>query len=283
MGTLKTTVLAEGFHFLESPRWRDEALWMSDMVRGRVYRLTIDGQVDVVAEIPQRPSGLGFLPDGTILIASMRDRRLLRRRDGAFICHADLGDLAMGELNDMIVDRRGRAYVGSFDWRTPVPRCFDQARLILVTPAGKTCIVAAGLAFPNGCVITADQKRLVLAETFGHRLIAFDIANDGGLSKRRLFADLGDIGPDGICLDAECAIWVAATCQPLFIRVQEGGRITHRLKVPGRQAVACILGGPSGRTLFCLTVVSSFEDVKGRRPSAQVEIVEVDVPCLSKE
>jgi sugar lactone lactonase YvrE len=250
--TLKSTVLAEGFYLLEGPRWNNGVLWMSDMVGRKVYQLALDGRVEIMAKVPHRPSGLGFLPDGTLLVASMRDRRVLRLENGHLVCHADLGDLAVGEINDMVVDRQVRAYVGSFDWHAGARDRFKKARLILITPEGKARVVASDLAFPNGCIVAPDQKRLVLAETFGCRLTTFDIGEDGSLSGRRLFSGLGKVSPDGICMDAEGAVWVAATRRPMFVRVLEGGHITHVVKVPNRQAVACALGGADGRTLYCL-------------------------------
>ena len=276
MKTLKTTVLAEGFYLLEGARWHDGALWMSDMVGRRVYQMAANGRIETMIEVECRPSGLGFLPDGALLIASMRDRRVLRLEKGHLLCHAELGHLAAGEINDMVVDRGGRAYVGSFDWQARAPDCFKGARLILISPEGKADIVASDFAFPNGCIVTADQKQLVLAETFGCRLTTFDIDADGSLSRRRLFANLGKLRPDGICLDAEGAIWVAATRRPMFVRVLEGGRITHVVKVPGRQAVTCALGGADGRTLFCLTVGVEFEDVEECPTTARVETTYVD-------
>lgn len=183
MKTLKTTVLAGGFYLLEGPRWNKDVLWMSDMIGRKVYQLALDGRVEIMAKVPHRPSGLGFLPDGTLLVASMRDRRMLRLENGHLVCHAELGD-----LNDMVVDRPGRAYVGSFDWHAGAPDCFKKARLILVTPEGKARVVASDLALPNGCIVAPDQKRLGLAETFGCRLSTFDISEDGSLSGRRLFA-----------------------------------------------------------------------------------------------
>jgi sugar lactone lactonase YvrE len=277
MKTLKTqTILTKGFDLLEAPRWHNGGLWMSDMVGRRVYRLALDGRIETIAEVAHRPSGLGFLPNGVLLIASMRDRRVLRLKNGHMVCHADLAHLAVGEINDMVVDRQGRAYVGSFDWQACAPGCFTSAHLILITPQGEARVVASDLAFPNGCIVTPDQKQLVLAETFGCRLITFDIGEDGSLSGRQLFADLGKVRPDGICLDAEGAVWVAATRRPMFVRVLKGGRITHVVKLPGRQAVACALGGADGHTFFGLTVGAEFEDVEECSATARVETTYVD-------
>jgi sugar lactone lactonase YvrE len=274
---MTTTVLAEGFAFLEGPRWHDNALWLSDMLAGRVYRISMSGTAEVVAHVPHRPSGLGFLPDGKLLIVSMRDRRLLRREADGLVCHADLSHLVTSELNDMVVDAHGRAYVGAFGFEDRTRKAFDDSRVILVHPDGKSQIVARGLAFPNGCVIR-PPRRLVLAETFGQRLTEFDIAGDGTLHNARVFADLGDISPDGLCLDQEGGIWVASANQPWFVRILETGDITHRIHLPGRQAVACELGGPQGRTLFCLTVDKDFENAAGQSLSARVDIVTVETP-----
>jgi sugar lactone lactonase YvrE len=275
---LKTTVLAEGFYLLEAPRWHAGTLWMSDTVGRKIYRLDLDGKVKIVAEIPEGPFGLGFLPDGTPLVASILDRRLLRLEKDGLVCHVDLSPVIAGKLNDMIVDRLGRAYVGSFDFEANVPECFKTACVILVTAKGKARVVADNLARPNGIAITGDRQLLV-AETFRNRLTAFQIANDGSLSQPRLFANFEQISPDGICLDAEGAVWTAAAHQPLFVRVFRGGRITHRVHVPGRQAVACQLGGPDGQTLFCLTIVKNLEHYPNRPATARVEITLTDVPA----
>lgn len=274
-----TTVLAEGFAFLEGPRWHDNALWLSDMLAGRVYRIGMDGSAEVVAHVPHRPSGLGFLPDGRLLIVSMRDRRLLRREVGGLVYHADLSDLVTSELNDMVVDERGRAYVGAFSFKDRTRKTFEDSCVVLVHPDGKAQVVAKGLAFPNGCVISESPRRLILAETFGQRLTGFDIADDGTLHNPRLFAGLGDINPDGLCLDQEGGVWVASANQPWFVRVLEGGEVTHRVHLPGRQAVACQLGGPQGRTLFCLTVDKDFEDAAGQSLTARIDIVTTETPA----
>lgn len=206
------------------------------MVGRKVDRLTLDGRVETIAEVACRPSRLGFLPDGTLLVASMRDRRVLRLENGIPVCHADLSHLASGDINDIVVDRRGRAYVGSSNWQAGAHNCFKEARLILITPQGKARVVASDLAFPNGCIITPDQTRPVLADTFGCRLTT--------------------------CLDAGGAVWVAATNRPIFVRVLEGERITRVVKVPNRQAVACTLGGakPSDALLY-----DGRNGIRGRR------------------
>jgi sugar lactone lactonase YvrE len=274
---LKTTVLAEGFFLLEAPRWHAGTLWMSDAAGGKVYCLDLGGKAKIVAEVPERPFGIGFLPDGTPIVASILDRQILRLEKDRLLSHADLRQVTVGNLYDMIVDHLGRAYVGSFNYEVSAPECFRTACITLVTAKGKARVVADNLARPNGIAITGDRQLLV-AETLGNRLTAFQIAADGSLSRRRLFASFEQISPDGICLDAEGAVWTAAAHQPLFVRVFQGGRITHRVHVPGRQAVACQLGGSDGQTLFCLTLAKNLENYPNRSATARVETTQVDVP-----
>lgn len=275
--TYQTRVLAEGFRFLEGPRWRDGKLWMSDMLDGNVHTLTPDGTTNLIADVPAHPSGIGFLPDGTPLIVSMQDHRLLRLEDGKLVFHCDLGPWVTGLPNDMVVDRHGRAYVGNFGFDLHAGEEMRPANIVMVDEAGDARVVADDLAFPNGTVISADGKRLIVAETFGRKLSSFDIAPDGTLSNRAVFANLGDYTPDGICLDQECAVWVSAYRQGEFLRVLEGGTITDRIDVGNRHAVACQLGGNDGRTLFCLTCeLGTFAEIQSRR-SARVEVALVDV------
>jgi sugar lactone lactonase YvrE len=274
--TLKTELLIDGLRFPEGPRWRDGKLWFSDMQSGLVQTVDLNGQLEKIAEVAQSPSGLGWLPDGRLLIVSMADRRLLRLDPEGLTMAADLSDLAPFHCNDMVVDKKGRAYVGNFG--------FDYANgqepagtvLIMVTPDGEKRAVADDLLFPNGAVISADDKMLVVAETFGLRLTAFDIAPDGSLNNRRVFAQFEDKTPDGICLDAEGAIWVASPRTSEIIRVLEGGKITHR--IPTKiTAVACMLGGPDGKTLFVLSGPLG-PTPAGAPGQGRIEIVRVDIP-----
>jgi sugar lactone lactonase YvrE len=278
MGDFKTETLAEGFGYLEGPRWRDGRLWMSDMGQGKVFTLGPDGDVEPVVEVPGSPSGLGFLPDGTPLIVSMDDRRLLRLENGALVCHAELAPLVTGETNDMVVDAEGRAYVGNFGFDLFGGADYRNANLVMVSPAGEAQVVADALDFPNGTVILPGGQVMVIAETWAHTLTAFDIAADGTLSNRRVFADLGEYGPDGICLDREGAIWVSAFNHGDYLRVLEGGEITHRIDCDDRRAVACQLGGSDGRTLFCLTCEGTWEEICAGEGHARVEVATVDVP-----
>ncbi len=273
-----TELLVDGFRFLEGPRWHDGRLWMSDMGGGKVYTVSATGEVALVAEVLGDPSGLGFLPDGTPLIVSMRDRRLLRLEAGRLVCHADLAPLVGEKPNDMVVDQLGRAYVGNFGYDICAGAAFQPANLVLVLPAGEARVVAEDLAFPNGAVILDGGETLVVAESLANRLTAFDIAGDGSLSNRRLYADLGDQDPDGICLDRDGGIWVSSFDHDVYLRVLDGGEVTDRVPVPGRRAVACQLGGADGRTLFCLTCETSWDEVCAGGGRSRVETARVAVP-----
>ncbi len=272
MKTLSTKVLVSNFHFLEGPRWREGALWVSDLVGGTVYRVSLEGDVVSIASVPERPSGLGFLPDGTPLVVSMRNRQILKLDGQEPSTHADLSELSPHELNDMVVDKFGRAYVGSFGFKPSTSWHYDGA-VFLITANGEARKILDSLAFPNGMVISPSNDRLVLAETFAHKLTEYEIEPDGNLVNPSLFADLGDIGPDGICMDAQGAIWVSAASKPEFVRVERGGEISHRVTVPGRQGVATALGGDNQEILFCLTADQYFEDVPNPMKTARVETV----------
>lgn len=273
------TLLLDQLAFPESPRWHEGALWFSDFYTHKVQRLDSRGRCETVAMVAGQPSGLGWLPDGRLLVVSMTDRRLLRL-DGATLTEmADLSTLASIHCNDMVVDAKGRAYVGNFGFdliARATPRPTD---LVLVPPDGPPRVVAQGLMFPNGMVITPDGRTLVVAESFGARLTAFDVAADGSLHQRRVWAALPQgTAPDGICLDGEGAIWLASPSSREVLRVREGGEITHRVPTPG-QAVACMLGGPERRTLFVLSgkVMVTPEESRGMMSGA-IHTLAVQVP-----
>lgn len=270
-------LVAEGLAFPEAPRWHDGKLWFSDFYTHKVMCIGADGKPMDVAEVPAQPSGIGWLPDGRMLVVSMTDRRLMRQDAGGLVLHADLSALASSHCNDMVVDRHGRAYVGNFGFDMFAQEEERPAELILVMPDGTACVVADQLQFPNGCVITPDERTLIVAETMGRRLTAFDIAEDGSLSNRRVWADMGEATPDGICLDAEGAVWVASPPTQEFLRVREGGEVAQRIDVPD-QAIACMLGGADGRTLYLVTGrVSRAPRALAERPG-RIEAVRVRVP-----
>lgn len=273
-----TEVLAEGFDFLEGPRWHDGRLWMSDMFQRKVLALDVKGRSEKVVNVPGKPSGLGFLPDGTPLVVSMEDQTLYRIVDGSLVEHAVLGPHVQGDSNDMVVDSLGRAYVGHFGFDLFRGAEFQPANIVMVTPDGDVTVVARDLSFPNGMVILEDRDKLVVAETRGLRLTAFDIAADGLLSAPRTYADLGAHSPDGICLDQESGIWVSSTDHDAFLRITPGGNVVDRIGVPGRRAVACQLGGDDGRTLFCLTCSSTWKEVFAGHSRSQVEVARVEIP-----
>ena len=272
------TVLLGGLGFAEGPRWHDDRLWFSDMGAGHVAAVGLDGRSEVVLEVPGRPSGLGWLPDGRLLVVSMGERRVLRREPGGeLVEHADLGGLVSFDCNDMVVDGRGRAYVGNAGFDLSVrPLQVRPGEVVLVLPDGDARVVDDEVVFPNGSVVTPDGGTLIVAETFGQRLTAFTIAEDGSLSDRRPFALLEGVAPDGICLDAEGAVWVADATGSACLRVREGGDVVDRVDT-GRGCFACMLGGPARRTLFVLTA-EGFQGAAIRRRTAAIEVVEVDVP-----
>jgi sugar lactone lactonase YvrE len=273
----RTTPLLHGLMFPEGPRWHDGKLWFSDMHACRVMTVDLDGNADAVVTVPGQPSGLGWLPDGRLLVVSMTDRRLLRLDSAALTEVADLSKLATFHCNDMVVDERGNAYVGNFGFDAFTQQPFQTAAIVLVDPEGTVRVAADGLAFPNGTVITPDGRTLIVGETMAARLTAFDIEADGSLSGRRVWAELGAAAPDGICLDAEGAIWVASPFTAEVLRVREGGEVTDRIPV-ATQAFACMLGGPARRTLFVLTAQSAVPEEARASKSGRIEFVDVGVP-----
>ncbi|HZR84406.1 MAG TPA: SMP-30/gluconolactonase/LRE family protein [Candidatus Binatia bacterium] len=253
--TAEPKTLIDGLVFPEGPRWHDGRLYFSDMHDHRVVAVDESGASETIVEVPRCPSGLGWLPDGRMLVVSMEDRRLLRlERDGRLTEVADLSALASFHCNDMVVDREGRAYVGNFGFDLHGGAALEKTNLILVEPNGRARVVAEDLGFPNGTVITPDGRTLIVGESFGGCLTAFDVAGDGSLSNRRVWAKLGGGSvPDGICLDAEGAIWVASPTNNRCIRVREGGEVADEIPLPDRNAYACMLGGADRRTLFLCT------------------------------
>ena len=275
MRTLK--VLLDGLAFPEGPRWHDEKLFFSDMHALQVRAVDMAGKSEVICEVPAWPSGLGWLPDGRMLIVSMRDRKLLRLdRDGLKVA-GDMSKLAPFDCNDMVVDKEGRAYVGNFGFDLHANEKPRGTTLVMVAPDGSARIVAEELMFPNGAVITPDGKTLIVGESFGRQLTAFDLAADGSLKNRRVWAELDKSVPDGICLDAENAIWVACPTASEVIRVKLGGEVTERIKVD-TDAFACMLGGPDGRTLFVATAANSDPEKCRADRAGRVEMTQVEVP-----
>jgi sugar lactone lactonase YvrE len=285
--------VAEGFAFLECPRWHEDRLWFVDFYTYRVYSAHSDGSgVRVEAEVPGQPSGLGWLPDGRLLIVSMKDARVLRREpDGNLVTHADLSAMVGGHPNDMVVDRHGRAFVGEFGFDLMSGAPLAPANLLRVDPDGTVTQAADDLRFPNGSVITEDDV-LVVGETFGNRVTAFDITDDGSLVNRRIWAQFGglpnssdlnvalgelSVAPDGCCLDAEGALWIADAHGGRVIRVLEGGDIDDEIRV-GSGVFACMLGGADGRSLFICAAPDFAEEARKAAREGVLLATRVEVP-----
>jgi sugar lactone lactonase YvrE len=241
--------LMTGIAFGESPRWHDDCLWFSDWGAQEVVVVDLEGESEVIVRVPSFPFCIDFLPDGRLLIVSASDRLLLRREpDGSLVTHADLSTLSEQPWNDIVVDGRGNAYIGNIGFDFPEAE-FAPGTLALVTPDGSARQVADGVAFPNGIVVTPDNSTLIVAESYANRLTAFDITADGSLSNRREWAELGGGVPDGICLDAEGAVWYGDVPNKRCVRVHEGGEVLQTIDLD-RGCFACMLGGPDGKTLF---------------------------------
>jgi sugar lactone lactonase YvrE len=246
--------LLTGLVFGESPRWHDNRLWCVDMGAHEVIALDLEGNSEVIVRVPTGLSAIDWLPDGRMLIAPWSGRHLLRQEpDGSLVTHTDLTSLSEYAWNDMVVDGRGNAYIGNLGWNFPNGE-FHPGILALVTAAGAARQVADDLYFPNGMVVTPDNSTLIIAELRGGRLTAFDIHPDGSLSNRRVWADLAGAIPDGICLDAENAIWYASLGPGKGpVRVREGGQVVQGIDdIEGGACFACMLGGTDGRTLFLM-------------------------------
>ena len=248
---MPTTSLLEGLAFAEGPRWRNGRLWFSDVHAGEVIAVTVDGQRDTIAQIDGAPSGLGWLPDGTLLVARGQPAAVMAvSPTGAVDMYADLVAIATFPPNDMVVDRFGRAWVGTCDiGGIPAPAT---SQLLCIQPDRTVAVVDADMRFPNGAVVTPDGRTLIVAETFGSGMTAFTIADDGGISGKRDWARPAGSFPDGICLDAEGAVWFADPVARAAVRVREGGDEIDRIQTESA-CYACTLGGDDGRTLFLLT------------------------------
>ena len=280
-------LLASGLHFGEGPRWHDDVLWFSDFFDYAVKTVDLAGRIEVKLTLADRPSGLGWMPDGRLLVVSMTARSVLRLEGRQLVLHADLSPLATFHCNDMVVDSMGRAYVGNFGFDLDtaeingtlgeVVAAHEGATLVRVDPDGSIHAAARGLMFPNGTVITPDGRTMIVAESFGARLTAFDVAGDGSLSNRRVWADLGGRVPDGICLDAEGAVWVANPLASECFRVVEGGEVIDVVETDNR-CFACMLGGPDRRTLFMLTSQYSLAVEAAVRRTGNVLVADVDAP-----
>jgi sugar lactone lactonase YvrE len=287
--------LLEGGCFFEGPRWRDGRWWVSDFYRHLVLTVDPGGRTAEVMTVDERPSGLGWMPDGSLLVVSMRDMRILMRApDGEVTEHADVSELCEGNLNDMVVDRHGRAYAGNFGFDLAGFADPRPAALIRVDPDGTASVAAEDLLFPNGSVITPDGRTLIVGETGGARYTAFTISDDGSLVDRRIWAQVAptpeqttfeetlsklEFGPDGCALDAEGHIWSADEVGARCVRLAPGGAIVEEIAMPeGLDVFACMLGGEDGRTLLMCAAPDFLEDNRTAAHEAVLLTTTVDVP-----
>ena len=245
--------LLDGFVFGEQPRWHEGRLWFSDWGTQEVIAVDLEGRSEVMLELSSFPLCVDWLPDGRLLVVSTRDGLLLRQEpDGSLVTHGDLtgvSDPPPG--NELVVDRRGNAYVNGAGFDLMTGGEFAPGRVALVTPDGSAREVADGIDFPNGMLVAPDRSTLIVADSYAKALLAFDITEDGGLANRRVWADLGDGVPDGICIDADNAVWYGDVPNQRCVRVREGGEVLQTIELD-RGCFACALGGEDRRTLFMI-------------------------------
>jgi sugar lactone lactonase YvrE len=277
--TVDWSPVLSGLAFAEAPRWHDGKLYLSDIFGQAVWRVAADGDAEIILEVPARPSGLGWDPDGHMLVVSMRDRRLLRVVDGVAHDAADLSRVTDYDCNDMGVDRLGRAYIGNFGYDYNGGEERKPTGLLFVDGDGTPRIVAEDVWFPNGIVISPDGTTLHVAETSANRVTTFTIDDDGSLHDRRLFAQFEETRPDGMCLDAEGALWISSPGPGELLRVLPGGTITHSLAPPLGTAQSCVLGGADGRSLFVCSTPIHIEADCLRERTGRVSVTQVEVPA----
>jgi sugar lactone lactonase YvrE len=271
---MSLTPLANGFCFGEGPRWFAGLLWFSDMLGEAVHTVDMQGDMTTLALAGHAPSGLGFRPDGSLLIASTERRTLLSYDGYAVDTVADLSDIVPANIGDMVVDDHGRAYVGS--------QAREGGVIVRVDLDDTATVVAEDLDFPNGMVITPDGSTLVVAESVARRLTAFTLDPGGFLFDRRVFADGLDGPPDGITLDAAGGVWAAMTLAHQFERIEQGGNVTERIDIGDRTAIACTLGGPERRTLFLLSSTDAYPERLAGTKLSRLDTSTVDIPGAGK-
>jgi carbohydrate kinase (thermoresistant glucokinase family) len=269
-----TRLLLGGLMFPEAPRWRDGRLWFTDQHARRIVRVTPQGEAQTVARMDDLPGGLGWLPDGRMLVVSMTKRQVLVLEEGVLKPYADLSRLASFHCNDMLTDARGRCYVGNFGYDLHGGAGQSPAELILINAQGECSVVARDMVFPNGCALSPDGATLLVAETFASRITAFDVAADGGLSNRRIWAQLGDAYPDGICLDKAGMLWVAAPNRQSLLQLREGGEILRSV-TPLGSPYACMLGGDDGDLLFIASSETDDPESAREQKRGRIEVLKL--------
>ena len=274
-------VLMTGIQFGESPRWHDGRLWFCDWAGQTIHALDLDGTDELIATIESFPFCIDFLPDGRLLVVHSADQKVLSREaDGTFDTRADLGGLSEHPWNEVTTDRRGNAFVNNlgFDFAGGEPA---PGFIVVVTPDGEVRRVADDVWFPNGMVVTPDDSTLIVGESYGSCLTAFDVGADGTLANRRTWAPLGDDHPDGICIDVEGAIWYADVGSKHCVRVAEGGEVLETIPLD-RGAFSCALGGPDLRQLFVVATEWDPMSIGVGEPTGQIQVVDVDVPGVPR-
>jgi len=271
--------LLAGLVFPESPRWHGDRLWLADWGAQQIIAVDLEGKSEVMGHVASFPFSIDWLPDGRLLVVSAAERRLLREApDGALAPYTDLSGLSRWPWNEIVADGRGNTYVNNIGFDFPGGE-FDPGIIALVTPDGSAQVVADGVAFPNGMAVTPDNATLIVAESYANLLTAFSIAADGTLADRRVWADLPGDHPDGICLDADGAVWYADVGNRHCVRVAQGGEVRQSVGLD-RGCFACILGGPDGRTLFAVANQWEGTSAMGEAKAAgQVLAVQAPAPA----
>jgi len=275
--THATYTVVTGLVFPKSPRWHQDRLWFTDRFTGRIMTLTLDGLLATFATLPDHVGGIGWLPDGTTLAVGMTERRLHRLSTAGSEPYANLAGLAAFHCDDLLVDSQGGAWVGNFGFDILGGAPTVSTKLIRVDPDGRARSVGGPLVFPGGMTLTPDGTILTVAETFGRRLSSFRVSPGGDLTDHRTWADLGAATPDGICLDAEGALWVASPGTRELLRVREGGEVMDRVQTFG-VPYACMLGGPDGRILYVCTAETQDPAEAMANPGGRIEVVNVAIP-----
>jgi sugar lactone lactonase YvrE len=270
-------LIVDGLKFAEAPRWHQGRLWFSDVHDFKLKAVTPEGVLSIIAAFPSRPSGLGILPDGRLLMATALDGKLWTvTTDGAVTEAADLSHLITGLLNDMVVDGFGRAFVGDTGFKMGPGVAPRPGRVVFWKEGQSPRVVAEDVTFPNGCIVTPDGTRYLVAETLANRISSFALSSDGSLSDRQVFAEL-DSSPDGMCLDTENGIWVGLPLKGEFIYIGADGRIVKRMRAMAPFAVTCALGGPQRRTLFLCSAETDLQRLGRGESSARIDACSVAV------
>lgn len=277
MSEYQASPLVEGLAFPESPRWHAGYFWFTDQHARQVARVDNQGRLEVVLETEDLPGGLGWMPDGAMLVVFMTRRQIMRWDGSELSLFADLSMFASFHCNDMVVDQVGRVYAGNFGFDLHGGAAVASAELILIDTDGSISVLTNDVIFPNGSVISADNQTLIVAETFAHRLSAFSIKDDGRISDGAVWADLGKRTPDGICLDQEHSIWVASPGTREVIRIHKGGRVVDRCETTGTP-YACMLGGEERSTLYLCTSESDDPALARSLKSGRIETATVSIP-----